>query len=300
MHNTEIGQIKKYIFISQEKTTVVNFQEGEFIYINKPYGISSFGALAHIRFVVSKRLGIKRVKIGHAGTLDPLATGVLVLCTGKKTKLIEELQKHTKEYLATLQFGATTDSYDREYTVNRTYPKSHITKELIEQVLPTFTGEIMQVPPIFSACNVNGKRAYELGRKGHEVVLEAKPVEIHEIELLDFDEREKVLKIRVVCGKGTYIRSLARDLGEAVGSGAFLTDLCRTKSGDVSLADCMTFDEFHEWFEHQEVEPYVQNDKGGGKRQKPHRKSASPSSNKKTETIRNNKENKKHSDIKQE
>ena len=278
----------------------MNFQEGEFIYINKPYGISSFGALAHIRFVVSKRLGIKRVKIGHAGTLDPLATGVLVLCTGKKTKLIEELQKHTKEYLATLQFGATTDSYDREYTVNRTFPKSHITKELIEQVLPTFTGEIMQVPPIFSACNVNGKRAYELGRKGHEVVLEAKPVEIHEIELLDFDEREKVLKIRVVCGKGTYIRSLARDLGEAVGSGAFLTDLCRTKSGDVSLTDCMTFDEFHEWFEHQEVEPYVQNDKGGGKRQKPHRKSASPSSKKKTETIRNNKENKKHSDIKQE
>ena len=281
MHNTEIGQIKKYIFISQEKTTIVNFQEGEFIYINKPYGISSFGALAHIRFVVSKRLGIKRVKIGHAGTLDPLATGVLVLCTGKKTKLIEELQKHTKEYLATLQFGATTDSYDREYTVNRTFPKSHITKELIEQVLPTFTGEIMQVPPIFSACNVNGKRAYELGRKGHEVVLEAKPVEIHEIELLDFDEREKVLKIRVVCGKGTYIRSLARDLGEAVGSGAFLTDLCRTKSGDVSLADCMTFDEFHEWFEHQEVEPYVQNDNGSGKRQKPHRKSASPSSKKK-------------------
>lgn len=278
----------------------MNFQEGEFIYINKPYGISSFGALAHIRFVVSKRLGIKRVKIGHAGTLDPLATGVLVLCTGKKTKLIEELQKHTKEYLATLQFGATTDSYDREYTVNRTFPKSHITKELIEQVLPTFTGEIMQVPPIFSACNVNGKRAYELGRKGHEVVLEAKPVEIHEIELLDFDEREKVLKIRVVCGKGTYIRSLARDLGEAVGSGAFLTDLCRTKSGDVSLTDCMTFDEFHEWFEHQEVEPYVQNDNGGGKRQKPHRKSASPSSKKKTETIRNNKENKKHSDIKQE
>ena len=259
----------------------MNFQEGEFIYINKPYGISSFGALAHIRFVVSKRLGIKRVKIGHAGTLDPLATGVLVLCTGKKTKLIEELQKHTKEYLATLQFGATTDSYDREYTVNRTFPKSHITKELIEQVLPTFTGEIMQVPPIFSACNVNGKRAYELGRKGHEVVLEAKPVEIHEIELLDFDGREKVLKIRVVCGKGTYIRSLARDLGEAVGSGAFLTDLCRTKSGDVSLANCMTFDEFHEWFEHQEVEPYVHNDNGGGKRQKPHHKSASPSSKKK-------------------
>ena len=278
----------------------MNFQEGEFIYINKPYGISSFGALAHIRFVVSKRLGIKRVKIGHAGTLDPLATGVLVLCTGKKTKLIEELQKHTKEYVATLQFGATTDSYDREYTVNRTFPKNHVTKELIEQVLQKFTGEIMQVPPVFSACNVNGKRAYELGRKGHEVVLEAKPVVIHEIELLDFDEREKVLKIRVVCGKGTYIRSLARDLGEALGSGAFLTALCRTKSGDISLADCMTFDEFHEWFERQEVEPYVQNENGGGKRQKP-RRTPHPSSNKKkSATPRNNNGNKIHSEIKQE
>ena len=233
----------------------MNFQEGEFIYINKPYGISSFGALAHIRYVVSKRLGIKRVKIGHAGTLDPLATGVLVLCTGKKTKLIEALQKHKKEYVATIQFGATTDSFDREYTVDLTYPKFHSTRMMVADALKQFVGEIMQVPPVFSACNVNGKRAYELGRKGHDVVLEAKPVMIHEIELVSFDDNAKSVTLRIVCGKGTYIRSLARDLGNAVGSGAFLTSLCRTRSGNVTLDDCMTFDEFHEWFAKQDVTP---------------------------------------------
>ena len=247
----------------------MNFQEGEFIYINKPYGISSFGALAHIRYVVSKRPGVKRVKIGHAGTLDPLATGVLVLCTGKKTKLIEQLQKKTKEYVATIQFGATTDSFDREYTVDHTYPKSHITRRLIEEALPLFSGEIMQVPPIFSACNVNGKRAYELGRKGHDVELEAKPIVIHELEILHFDDVSKSLTLRILCGKGTYIRSLARDLGTSLGSGAFLTSLCRTKSGDISLSDCMTFDEFQEWFASQDVEPYPINNV---KRQKPRKK----------------------------
>lgn len=234
----------------------LNFQEGEIIYINKPYGMSSFGALAHIRYVVSKRLGIKRVKIGHAGTLDPLATGVLVLCTGKKTKLIETLQAHTKEYVASLQFGATTVSYDREHTVNHTYPKNHITREGLLDVLPQFVGDIMQVPPLFSACNINGKRAYEIGRKGESVELEAKRIRIDEIELLDFDDDKKTAKLRVVCGKGTYIRSLARDIGRALNSGAFLTDLCRTRSGDVSIDDCMSFDEFREWIDKQEVEPY--------------------------------------------
>lgn len=234
----------------------LNFQEGEIIYINKPYGMSSFGALAHIRYVVSKRLGIKRVKIGHAGTLDPLATGVLVLCTGKKTKLIETLQAHTKEYVASLQFGATTVSYDREHTVNYTYPKNHITRERLMSVLPQFVGDIMQIPPLFSACNINGKRAYEIGRKGENVELEAKPIRIEEIELLGFDNEKKTAELRIVCGKGTYIRSLARDIGRALDSGAFLTDLCRTKSGDASIDDCMDFDEFREWFDKQEVEPY--------------------------------------------
>lgn len=231
--------------------------------------MSSFGALAHIRYVVSKRLGIKRVKIGHAGTLDPLATGVLVLCTGKKTKLIEQLQLHTKEYVAGLQLGATTASYDREHPVDQTYPKDHITRELLLEALHRFEGDIMQKPPVFSAININGKRAYELGRKGKEVEMPAKPIHIDEIELLEYDDVEKTARIRVVCGKGTYIRSLARDIGEAVGSGAYLTSLCRTKSGDISIDDCMDFDQFNEWFEQQEVAPYiteVQNPPGTGKK----------------------------------
>lgn len=236
----------------------LNFHEGEFLYINKPYGMSSFGALAHIRYVVSKRLGVKRVKMGHAGTLDPLATGVLILCTGRKTKLIESLQLHTKEYTAGLQFGATTASYDREHPVDQTYPKDHITRELLLETLPKFVGDIMQVPPVYSACNVNGKRAYELGRKGRDVELAAKQVHIDEIELMSYDDETKQAVIRVVCGKGTYIRSLARDLGEALGSGAYLTSLCRTKLGDIRIEDCMDFDQFDEWFDKQEVEPYIQ------------------------------------------
>lgn len=232
---------------------MLNFQEGEYIYINKPYGMSSFGALAHIRHVVSKRLGVKRVKMGHAGTLDPLATGVLILCTGKKTKLIESLQLHTKEYTATLQLGATTASYDREHPVNETFPTEHITRELILATLTKFTGDIMQVPPVYSACNINGKRAYDLTRKGKEVVLEPKQIHIDEIELTGFDAETMQMSIRVVCGKGTYIRSLARDIGEALGSGAYLTALCRTKLGDVTIEESMDFDQFHEWFERQEV-----------------------------------------------
>lgn len=233
---------------------MLNFQQGEYIYINKPYGMSSFGALAHIRHVVSKRLGVKRVKMGHAGTLDPLATGVLILCTGKKTKEIESLQLHTKEYTATLQLGATTPSYDREHPVDQTYPKDHITREMAEKVLEQFVGDIMQVPPSFSACNINGKRAYELSRKGKEVVLDAKPIHIDVIELTDFNDETKQMSIRVVCGKGTYIRSLARDIGKALGSGAYLTALCRTKLGSVTIEESMTFDEFHEWFEKQEID----------------------------------------------
>ena len=234
----------------------MNFKEGEFIYINKPYGMSSFGALAHIRHVISKRLGVKRVKIGHAGTLDPLATGVLVLCTGKKTKLIDQLQRETKEYIADIRFGATTPSYDREHTVDHTYPKHHISEEGVRTVIPHFLGETMQVPPVYSACNINGKRAYEYGRKGHDVTLAAKPVVIHEIEMLEYDDVEKTAKLRVVCGKGTYIRSLARDIGEAMSSGAYITALCRSRVGKVSLKEAMTLDEFHEWFEKQDVEPY--------------------------------------------
>lgn len=229
----------------------MNFNEGAYIYINKPYRMSSFGALAHIRYVVSKRLKVKRVKMGHAGTLDPLATGVLILCTGKATKQIERLQQHTKEYTATLQLGATTPSYDLEHEVDQTFPTAHITRELIAETLPRFVGDIMQQPPLFSACKVGGDRAYELARQGSDHQLAAKPVHIDEIELQDFDAETMQLKLRVVCGKGTYIRSLARDIGEALGSGAHLTALCRTRVGDVRIEDCLTFDDFPAWLEAQ-------------------------------------------------
>lgn len=231
----------------------MNFQTGEIIAIDKPYRMSSFGALAHIRYVLSKFLHHK-VKIGHAGTLDPLATGVLVLCTGKKTKEIEQLQTHTKEYTATLQLGATTASYDLEHTVNHTYPTRHITRQLIEETLPLFVGDIQQVPPTYSAVKVNGDRAYALRRAGEDVTLKPKNVRIDEIEVTHYDDETKQLGLRVVCGKGTYIRSLARDLGRALGSGAFLTELRRTRVGDFTVDNCVSFENFREWLEQQEIE----------------------------------------------
>ena len=236
----------------------MNFTQGEFIYLNKPYGMTSFGALAFVRTRISRRIGVKRVKTGHAGTLDPLATGVLILCTGKKTKEIERLQLHTKEYTATLQLGATTPSYDKEHEVNATFPTSHITRELIDEKLKLFVGDVMQVPPSYSAVKINGDRAYELKRKGKEVTLQAKPIHIDEIEVTDFDPEQMLLSIRVVCGKGTYIRSLARDIGRALDSGAYLTGLCRTKLGDVRIEDCVTIDEFPQWLEQQEIEDNTQ------------------------------------------
>ncbi|MBQ3361836.1 MAG: tRNA pseudouridine(55) synthase, partial [Prevotella sp.] len=174
----------------------MNFTEGEIIYINKPYRMTSFGALAFVRTRVSRRIGVRRVKIGHAGTLDPLATGVLVLCTGKKTKEIEQLQHDTKEYTATLQLGATTPSYDMEHEVDATYPTAHITRERIEQVLASFVGNIQQVPPAYSACKIGGDRAYDLKRKGKAVELAAKTVRIDEIELTAFDAEAMQMSIR--------------------------------------------------------------------------------------------------------
>ncbi len=231
----------------------MDFRKGEIIAIDKPYRMSSFGALAHVRYLLSKKLKFK-VKIGHAGTLDPLATGVLVLCTGKKTKEIEQLQTHTKEYTATLQFGATTASYDKEHSVNHTYPTKHINRQLVETVLQLFVGEIQQVPPTYSAVKVNGDRAYALRRAGEEVRLKPKTVRVDEIELTDYDDAKKQASIRVVCGKGTYIRSLARDIGRALHSGAFLTALRRTKAGSFSVENCIGFDHFQEWLDAQKLE----------------------------------------------
>lgn len=232
----------------------MNFQEGEIIAVNKPYGMSSFGALVRVRYLISRRLGVKRVKIGHAGTLDPLATGVLIMCTGRATKRIEELQAHSKEYTATLQLGATTPSYDMEHPVDATYPTSHITRETIESVLSQFVGDVTQVPPSYSACKINGKRAYELKRKGKDVELTPKNIHIDSIELTDFDEKTMQMRIRVNCGKGTYIRALARDIGRALGSGAYLTELCRTRVGDKTIDDCLKLDEVEQWLENQEIE----------------------------------------------
>lgn len=232
----------------------MNFTEGEIVCINKPYRMSSFGALARVRYLISQRLGVKRVKTGHAGTLDPLATGVLILCTGRATKRIDELQAHTKEYTATLQLGATTASYDMEHPVDATYPTEHITRELIEATLPKFVGEIQQVPPAYSACKVNGDRAYKLMRKGRDVELKPKTLRIDEIELLWFDPEKMQMSIRVVCGKGTYIRALARDIGEALNSGAYLTALCRTRVGDIRIEDCIKLDDVPAWLEQQTIE----------------------------------------------
>ena len=234
----------------------MNFSEGEVIGINKPYGISSFKALARVRYLISQKLGVKRLKTGHAGTLDPLATGVLILCTGKATKMIEELQNHTKEYVATLKLGATTPSFDMEHPIDATYPTAHITTETIEQVLKNFIGEIKQIPPAYSACKVDGKRAYKMMRKGEEVNLKEKTLRIDEIEVISFDKDQMRLTLRVVCSKGTYIRALARDIGVALNSGAYLVELCRTRVGNTKIENCITLDGFQDWLDKQDIEVY--------------------------------------------
>lgn len=230
----------------------MDFIKGEILCFDKPYEWTSFGLVAKVRYALCKRLGVKKLKVGHAGTLDPLATGVLVLCTGKATKRIPELQAHTKEYVATIRLGATTPSYDLEKPIDATYPTEHITRELVEDTLKQFTGEIYQVPPVFSACKVNGDRAYDLARKGETVELKPKLLVIDELELLRCDLPE--IEIRVVCSKGTYIRALARDIGEALRSGAHLTALRRTRVGDIRVEECLQLDAFREWLDGQTIE----------------------------------------------
>ncbi|HRZ95927.1 MAG TPA: tRNA pseudouridine(55) synthase TruB, partial [Paludibacter sp.] len=214
----------------------MNFTEGEIFYVNKPLHWTSFNLVSKLRWKIRKTHHIKKIKVGHAGTLDPLATGVMIICTGKATKLIESFQYQTKEYIATLELGATTSSFDLEKPVDATYPTTHITRELINEIIPRFTGEIMQIPPVYSAVKVDGKRAYDYARDGQEVELKPKLLVIDEIEVLDF--ALPVLKIRVVCSKGTYIRALARDIGEALNSGAHLTALERTRIGETTLENC--------------------------------------------------------------
>ena len=221
-----------------------DFAEGEVLAFDKPLHWTSFDLVAKVRYALCRKLGKKKLKVGHTGTLDPLATGVVVICTGKKTKLIDQLQYDVKEYEATLQLGATTPSYDMEKEVDATYPTAHITRELIDQTLPFFLGEQWQVPPMFSAVQINGKRAYELARKGETVELKPKLLVIDAIEVLRFDADKMQLTIRVVCSKGTYIRALARDIGQRLRSGAYLTALRRTRVGQINVNDCYTIDQF--------------------------------------------------------
>lgn len=231
----------------------MNFKEGEILAFDKPYGWTSFALVAKARYLICRKLGVKKLKVGHAGTLDPLATGVLIICTGKATKQIEALQAHTKEYIATIRLGATTPSFDLEKPIDAEYPTAHITPELVKTVLSRFIGTISQVPPTFSACKINGERAYDLARKGEEVPLKAKTLVIDELELLRCDLPD--IEIRVVCSKGTYIRALARDIGQALESGAHLTALRRTRSGKVRVENCLHIEDFADWLDKQDIEP---------------------------------------------
>ena len=216
----------------------MDFIAGEVLYFNKPLDWTSFDLVNRFRYKLSRKLDVKKIKVGHAGTLDPKATGVLIVCTGKATRRVEEFQYQAKEYVATLKLGATTPSFDLEKEIDQTFPVEHITREKVENVLSTFVGTIEQIPPAFSACKVNGRRAYKIARKGREVPLKAKTLVIDEIELLEY--ALPVIKIRVVCSKGTYIRALARDIGIALDSGAHLIALERTRIGEVTLDRCMS------------------------------------------------------------
>ena len=227
----------------------MNIEEGQILYFDKPLRWTSFNLVAKVRWMLCHRLGVKKLKVGHAGTLDPLATGVLIVCIGKATKRIDELQAGTKEYVCTLQLGATTPCFDLERPIDQTYPTEHITRELVEQVLPRFMGRIEQVPPAFSACKVDGHRAYKLARQGQEVELKPKILVIDELELVDFDHEKMQLTLRIVCSKGTYIRALARDIGQALQSGAHLIALRRTRIGNVHVEECMHIEDFEAWME---------------------------------------------------
>lgn len=230
----------------------MNFKKGEILYFDKPIEWTSFYLVSRVRGAIRRVINEKKIKVGHAGTLDPLATGVMIVCTGKATKLIESFQYQTKEYIATICLGATTPSYDLEHPIDQTYPTEHINEELVKETLKKFIGEIQQVPPAYSACKIEGKRAYQMAREGEDVNLKPKLLVIDEIELLSYEM--PIIKIRVVCSKGTYIRALARDIGEALNSGAHLTALQRTRVGEITLDKCMDPAKFNEWIDQQNIE----------------------------------------------
>ena len=228
-----------------------DFQKGEVLLFDKDLDWTSFDLVRKLRNFLCRSTGIKKLKVGHAGTLDPKATGLMIVCTGKETKNIDLIQAKEKEYLATIRLGATTPSFDLETAEDETFPTDHLSEELVKQTLEKFMGEQDQVPPLFSAVKINGQRAYEHARKGNDVVLQAKKITMYELELISFSANEIVL--RIVCSKGTYIRSLARDLGLALNCGAYLVGLCRTRIGDFKLDEAWKVQDFIEKFQENET-----------------------------------------------
>ena len=229
--------------MKQPLSPLTPFVEGYVLPVDKPIGWTSSDVVRKVK-VLLRRLGYRKIKIGHAGTLDPLASGVLLICIGRATKTIENLQAEQKEYLATFELGATTPSYDREHPIDRTFPYEHITEELVRQKIGEMIGEQMQLPPTFSAKMIDGKRAYEYARQGADVEMKRAPITIYGMEIESFELPRVTLRIR--CSKGTYIRSIARDLGEALDSGAFLYTLCRTKNGNYTLEDTYTLEQIEQ------------------------------------------------------
>jgi tRNA pseudouridine55 synthase len=227
-------------------TKDTDFQEGAILLIDKPYGWTSFNVVSKIKFLIRRSKGYKKIKVGHAGTLDPLATGLLVICIGKATKLVESFLKDDKEYIATFHLGQTTPSFDMETQMNEEFPIDHITQDLVKKVVDSFLGEQNQIPPLYSAKSVQGKRAYKFARKGVEMELDSVKVNFRELEIINFELPK--LTIRIKCSKGTYIRSLARDLGKALNSGAYLSDLIRIGSGNFKLSDAKGLEEFEKNF----------------------------------------------------
>ena len=219
----------------------INFEEGYIAVIDKPLRWTSADVVRKVKFTLRKA-GYRKIKVGHAGTLDPLATGILLLCIGRATKMADALQAEEKEYVADVMLGATTPSYDLEHEIDRTYPWEHITREAVDRALAELTGERLQEPPVFSAKKIEGARAYELARAGEEVALRKSLITIYEIRVEEYDLPR--VRIRVRCSKGTYIRSLAREIGEALGSGAHLTSLRRTRSGGFTLANAWDLEDF--------------------------------------------------------
>lgn len=222
--------------------TEEDFKNGQVLLIDKPLTWTSFQAVNKIRWHIKQRFNLKKIKVGHAGTLDPLATGLLVVCTGKKTKTIDLIQATDKEYRGTITVGGTTPSYDKETEVNETFPTEHITDELIYETAKSFLGANEQIPPAHSAIKINGERVYKKARRGEEVIMKPRLITINEFEITAINLPE--ISFRIACTKGTYIRSIAFDFGQRLNSGGYLSSLVRTKIGELKIEDAMTIDEF--------------------------------------------------------